>query len=204
MSGSRKTSTTRTTSTTHTDRLRQVEGLSPRRGGRHREDAGMAGEGDRRPGQGRARAGARMGQEARLSGARRLGQRPRRRLPQPDRHPMGARDGVPHRHAGARQARRQHGQPAMGLPARLPVLFPRLFRGRHVGRPRRHRDAGLALSAHAAAADHELDLPAHPAAVDAGGDRRRQGRRLSAGSASRSSTSSPSSPIRRPAMRRCA
>ena len=29
-----------------------------RRRGRHREDAGMAGEGNRRPGQGRARAGA--------------------------------------------------------------------------------------------------------------------------------------------------
>ena len=79
------------------------------------EDAGMAGEGNRRSGQGRARAGARMGQEARLSRARRLGQRPRRRLPQPDRHPMGARDGVPRRHAGPRQARHQHGQPAMGL-----------------------------------------------------------------------------------------
>ena len=48
-------------------RLRQVEGLSPRRGGRHRQDAGMAGEGNRRSGQGRARAGARMGEEARLS-----------------------------------------------------------------------------------------------------------------------------------------
>ena len=134
-------------------RLRQVEGLSPRRGGRHREDAGMAGEGDRRSGQGRARARARVGQEARLSRARRLGQRPRRRLPQPDRHPMGARDGVPHRDAGARQARRQHGQSAVGLPARLPFLFPRLFRRRHVGRSRGHRDAGLALPAHAAAAD---------------------------------------------------
>ncbi len=134
-------------------RLRQVEGLSRRRGGRHREDAGMAGEGDRRPGQGRARAGARVGQEARLSGARRLGQWPWRRLPQPDRHPMGARDGVPHRHAGSRQAGRQHGQSAVGLPARLPVLLPRLFGRRHVGRPRGHGDAGLALSAHAATAD---------------------------------------------------
>ena len=61
------------------------------------EDAGVAGEGDRRSGQGRARARARVGQEARLSRARRLGQRPRRRLPQPDRHPVGARDGVPRR-----------------------------------------------------------------------------------------------------------
>ena len=42
----------------------------------------------------------------------------------------------------------------------------------------------------------------HPAHLDAGGDRRRQGGRLSAGSASRSSTSSRSSPIRRPAIRR--
>ena len=66
--------------------------------------------------------------------------------------------------AGARQARRQHGQPAMGLPARLQFLFPRLLRGRHVGRPRKHGDAGLALPAHAATADHEHDVPAHPAA----------------------------------------
>ena len=120
-------------------RLRQMEGVSPRRGGRHAEDAGMAGEGDRRSGQGRAGARARVGTKARLSRARRLGQRPRRRLPQPDRHPVGARDGVPHRHAGAGQARRQHGQPAMGLPGRLSVLLPRLRRRRHVGRPRKHR-----------------------------------------------------------------
>ena len=184
-------------------RLRQLEGLSHRRRGRHRQDARMAGEGNRRPGQGRAGAGARMGQEARLSRARRLGQRPRRRLPQPDRHPVGARDGVPLRHAGARQARLQHGQPAMGLPARLQFLFPRLCRRRHVGRSREHLDAGRALPAHAAAADHELELPAHSAHLDAGSHHGRQGRGLSAGSASRSSTSSPSSPIRRPATRRC-
>ncbi len=47
----------------------------------------------------------------------------------------------------------------MGLPARLQFLFPRLFRRRHVGRPREHRDAGRALPAHAAAADHELQRP---------------------------------------------
>ena len=134
-------------------RLRQVEGLSARRGGRHREDARVAGAGDRRAGQGRARARARVGQEARLSRARRLGQRPRRRLPQPDRHPVGARDGVPLGHAGARQARLQHGQSAMGLPARLQFLFPRLRRRRHVGRSGKHLDAGRALPAHAAAAD---------------------------------------------------
>ena len=145
------------------------------------EDAGVAGEGNRRSGEGRARAGARMGQEARLSRARRLGQRPRRRLPQPDRHPVGARDGVPLGDAGARQARLQHGQPAVGHAGRLQFLLPRLFRRRHVGRPRKHRDAGRALPAHAAAADHELERPAHPAHLDAGGDHRRQGRRLSVG-----------------------
>ena len=167
------------------------------------EDAGMAGEGNRRPGEGRARARPRVGPQARLSRARRLGQRPRRRLPQPDRHPVGARDGVPLGDAGARQARLQHGQSAMGHADRLQFLFPGLFRRRHVGRPREHGDAGRALPAHAAAADHELKFAAHPAHLDAGGDRRRQGGRLSAGSASRSSTSSRSSPIRRPAIRRC-
>ncbi len=47
-----------------------------------------------------------------------------------------------------------------------------------------------------------VDVPAHSAHLDAGGDRRRQGRGLSPGSANRSSTSSRNSPIRRPAMRR--
>ena len=162
-------------------RLRQVEGLSARRRGRHCENAGMAGEGNRRSGQGRARAGARMGQEARLSRARRLGQRPRRRLPQPDRHSLGARDGVPRRHAGPRQARHQYGQSAMGHADRLQFLFPRLCRRRHVGRSRKHLDAGRALSAHAATADHEFERPAHPAHLRAGGDPRRQGRGLSVG-----------------------
>ena len=83
-------------------RLRQVASLSRRRGRRHRQDAGMAGEGDRRSREGRAGAGAGMGPQARLSRARRLGQRPWRRLPQPDRHPMGAGDGVPDRNAGPR------------------------------------------------------------------------------------------------------
>ncbi len=157
--------------------------------------------GNRRSGKGRARAGARVGQQARLSRARRLGQRPRRRLPQPDRHPVGARDGVPGGDAGARQARRQHGQSAMGLPDRFQFLFPRLRRRRHVGRSGKHRDAGRALSAHAAASDHELQLPAIPRIwlPEAIADGKAEGYR---GSASRSSISSPSSPIRRPAIRR--
>ncbi len=183
-------------------RLRQVEGLSPRRGGRRGQDAGMAGGRDRRSGQGRARAGPRMGQKARLSRARRLGQRPWRRLPQPDRHPVGARHGLPHRHAGARQARRQHGQPAMGLPDRLQLLFPGLCRWRHVGRSRRHLDAGRALSAHAAASDHEHALSAHPAHLHARGDRRRQGRGLSLDRQVDRASIRASSPIPRPAMRR--
>src|SRR5262247_1592822 len=82
---------------------------------------------------------------------------------------MGARHGVPDRDARARQAGRQHGQSAMGLPARLPILFPGLRRRRHVGRSRKHRDAGRALSAHAATAEHGDDLPAHPAAAQAEG-----------------------------------
>src|SRR5438552_813796 len=78
-------------------------------------------------------------------------------------------------------APRQHGQSAMGLSARLQFLFPRLRRRRHVGRPREYGDAGRALPAHAAAPHHELELPAHPAHLDAGGDHRRQGRGLSLG-----------------------
>src|SRR5215467_11683200 len=48
-------------------RLRQMARLSSRRRGRHRQDAGVAGERDRRPGKGRAHARARMGRQARLS-----------------------------------------------------------------------------------------------------------------------------------------
>ena len=138
------------------------------------KETGVAGER-------RACAGARMGQEARLSRARRLGQRPRRRLPQPDRHSLGTGDGVPCRHARPRQARHQYGQSAMGHADRFQLLFPRLCRRRHVGRPRKHLDAGRTLPAHAAIADHELERPAHPAHLRAGSDPRRQGRRLSVG-----------------------
>ncbi len=77
-----------------------------------------------------------------------------------------------------------------GYAARLQFLFPRLFRRRHVGRPREHRDAGRALSAHAAAADHELQRR-RPSR--ASGCRRRSPTarpKAIAGSASRSSTSS--------------
>src|SRR3981189_2539348 len=73
------------------------------------------------------------------------------RRPPPRGGRRGARDGVPVGDAGPRQARLQHGQSAMGLPARLQFLFPRLLRRRHVGRPREHLDAGRALSAHARA-----------------------------------------------------
>src|SRR5215203_6690473 len=67
----------------------------------------------------------------------------------------------------------------MGLPARLPVLFPRVFRGRDVGRSRRYGAAGLALATYAAAADHEHAVPAYSAAMYPRGDRGRQGRGLS-------------------------
>ena len=166
---------------THTVGFDKWKAYLRRRRRRHCENARVAGKGNRRSGQGRARAGPRMGQEARLSGARRLGQRPRRRLPQPDRHSLGPRDGLPHRDAGPRQARHQHGQPAMGHADRLQFLFPRLCRRRHVGRSGKHRDAGRALPAHAAIADHELQRPAHPAHLRAGGDHRRQSRGLSVG-----------------------
>ena len=143
------------------------------------------------------------GTQARLSRARRLGQRPRRRLPQPDRHPVGARDGVPLGDAGARQARLQHGQSAMGLPARLQFLFPRLLRRRHVGRSREHGDAGRALPAHAAASDHELQRADHPAHLDAGSDHRRQGGRLSLGRQVDRAPVRQVHAIRRRAIRRC-
>ncbi len=77
-------------------RLRQVEGLSGRRRGRHSENAPS---GRNRKPASRPKTSARWRAEW---GKKRVylapggwGQRPRRRLPQPDRHPVGARDGVP-------------------------------------------------------------------------------------------------------------
>ena len=46
------------------------------------------------PAERRARAGARMGAQEDLSRRGRLGQRPRRRVPQRDRHSVGAHDGA--------------------------------------------------------------------------------------------------------------
>ena len=143
------------------------------------------------------------GQEARLSRARRLGQRPRRRLPQSDRHSLGARHGVPGRDAGPRQARHQYGQSAMGHADRFQFLFPRLRRRRHVGRSRKYLDAGRALSAHAAIADHEFEQSAHPAHLRAGGDSRRQGRGLPVGRQIDRAPVPANSLIRRRAIRRC-
>src|SRR5215469_12367007 len=120
-----------------------------------------------------------MGEEARLSRAWRLGQWSRRRLPQSNRNSMGARHGLSGRHAGPRQTGREHGQSAMGLPARFQFLFSRLCRRRNVGRPGKHSDAGRALPTHAAAADHEFQWPAHPAHFRSRSNHRWQGRRLS-------------------------
>ena len=73
----------------------------------------------------RARARARVGQEARLSRARRLGQRPRRRLPQPDRHPVGARDGVPlARCRGSASPAVNMGNLQWGTPVDFQFYFP--------------------------------------------------------------------------------
>ena len=132
---------------------------------------------DRRCGQGRARAGPRMGGQTHLSRLRRLGQRPRRRLPQPDRHPMGAHHGVPDRDAGPGQARHQHGQSAMGLPGRSQLLFPGLRRRRHVRRYREDGDGGRALSAHATAADGEHAESEDSTHLPARSDSRRENRR---------------------------
>jgi len=49
--------------------------------------------------------------------------------------------GVPLGDAGARQARREHGQSAMGLSASISISIPGLRRRRHVGRSREHRHA---------------------------------------------------------------
>ena len=158
-------------------RLRRLEGLCHGRARRRAQVARMAGEGDRRPSQGRARAGARMGGQTHLSRLRRLGQWPRRRLPQSDRHPMGAHHGVPDRNAGTGQARHQHGQSAMGRAGRSQLLFPGLRRRGHVRRYREDGDGGRALSAHAAAADDEHAAAEDSAHLPARGDSRRESRR---------------------------
>ncbi len=91
-----------------------------------------------------------------------------------------------------------------GCADRLQFLFPRLRRRRHVGRSRKHLDAGRALSAHAATADHELELRNASRAFACRKRSPTARRKAGRGSASRSSTSSPNSATRRPAMRRCA
>jgi hypothetical protein len=105
-----------------------------------------------------------------LSRLRRLGQRPWRRLPQPDRHPVGAHDGVSDCDAGIGQARHQYGEPAMGLPGRSQFLFPRLRRWRHVRRSRSDLACGRAVSAHAAAPDHEYAAAKDSAHLSPRGD----------------------------------
>ncbi len=61
--------------------LREMGRLRARQGRRHSEVARVAGSRDRRAGERRARAGARVGAEEDLSRRGRLGQRPRRRVP---------------------------------------------------------------------------------------------------------------------------
>ncbi len=68
-----------------------------------------------------------------------------------------------------------------GCPLDFNFYFPGYADGGMSGDLEEHLDAGRALSAHAAAADHEHDLSAHPAHLHAGGDHRRQGRGLSLG-----------------------
>ena len=188
---------------THTVGFDKWKAYLARRRGRHREDAGMAGEGNRRSGQGRARARPRMGQEARLSRARRLGQRPRRRLPQPDRHPVGARDGVPRRRCRGWASPASTWATCNGArPLDFNFYFPGYADGGMSGDLENTSMPVELYQRMPQLPTHEHAVPAHPAHLRAGGDHRRQGRRLSAGSANRSSTSSRSSAIRRPAIRR--
>ena len=116
------------------------------RRGRRGQDARVAGSRDRHPGEGRARARAALGDEEDLSRRRRLGQRPRRRLPLGDRHPVGAHAGVPDGHAGHGPARRQLRPAAVGHADRPHVLLSRLRGRRHVRRHREHRPAASATT----------------------------------------------------------
>ena len=161
-------------------RLREVEGVRPRRGRRRPQDAGVAGGGDRRPGARPARPRARVGDEEDVP-RRRRPHRLRRRLPHGHRHRLGARHGLPHGHAGPRQAGRQHGLPAAGHAARHALLLPRLRRGRLLRRPHRHRAQRQHVPAHAAARHGQHRLPGGPSAQDPRGDPGRPLRGLSHG-----------------------
>ncbi len=87
--------------------------------------------------------------------------------------------GLPDRDAGPGQARRQHGQPAMGQRRSTSISISPATPTAACRATSRTPRCRSALPAHAAAADHEFQLPAHPAHLHAGGHRRRQGRRLS-------------------------
>ena len=184
-------------------RLRQMARLRARQDGRNPEVARVAGSRDLRARERRSRARARVGAQEDLSRRGRLGQRPRRRMPERDRHSVGAHDGVPHRDAGARQARRQHGQPPVGHAARLQLLFPGLRRRRHVGRLQPHRDGRDALPAYAAVAVDQHEHADHPADAAARSDHGRARRKGISGTARASRRSSRRLPTRSPGSRPC-
>ncbi len=183
-------------------RLRAVARLRPRERGRHPEDARVAGARDRHPREGRPRARAPLGHAEDLSRRRRLGQRPRRRVPFRDRHPVGAGGRVPARDAGHGQARRQLRPPAVGHAGRPALLLPRLRGRRPLGRHREHRHADQPLPADAAAAHVQPFGATRAAPADPGGDPRGQEQKAIRGTARRSRGSSRSSRIRRRATRR--
>ena len=115
-------------------RVRRVEGLRPRQDRQRAQDAGVGRERVRHPRPPDPRPGARVGHQeghARRRRPRRLG----RRLPLGHRQRVGAHHGGARRHAGLRQAGRQHLGHVPGRAVGLLVRVPRLRRGRHVRRP---------------------------------------------------------------------
>ncbi len=102
--------------------------------GQRAEDAGVGRDRDRRPRPPDPRPGPRVGHEEDHARRRRPG-RLGRCLPLRHRQRVGAHHGRPGRHAGLRQAGRQHLGHLAGGAVGLRLRLSRLRRGRHVRRP---------------------------------------------------------------------
>ena len=161
------------------DRLRRMARTSSRRGRYAAQDAGMAGERDRRAGLRRARARAQMGRQAHIPVVRRQRHDLRRRQSCGDRRAMGAFDGALDGDAGVGQARRQFRLSAIWYARRSRLLFSRLCGRRLLRRRGGQCGRSLALPAHAASHFHEFRGPARAAPAHSRGDPRRQDRGLS-------------------------
>ena len=139
-------------------RLRRVAGLRARQERQRAQDAGVGGDRVRRAGPADPRPRPRVGPQQDDARGRRHG-RLGRRLPRLQRQRVVAGHDRPGRHAGHGQAGQQHLVHHERRAVRPGVLLPRLRRGRHLRRRRRHGRRQEARQPHVAGRRH-LQQPA--------------------------------------------